>query len=207
LGVKTMFKRHRLLPTVFAALVLVAAPACASYGRSYSQPGYVQGADRAAYRNGYIEGRRDGESDARRGRHADYRRHDDYRDADNGYRGGNRNAYGQLFRQGYAAGYDDGFGRVARGPGRAIPSYGPSVFERSGVVYQSPAAANGFRDGLAQGRDDARDHRRFDPVRASRYRSGDHDYNGRYGPKDEYKREYRAAFQQGYEQGYRSSRF
>jgi hypothetical protein len=73
-------------------------------------------------------------------------------------------------------------------------------------VYSSPAAEVGFRDGLAQGRDDAGDRRRFDPVRASRYRSGDHDYNNRYGSRDDYRREYRAAFQQGYEQGYRGVR-
>ena len=80
---------------------------------------------------------------------------------------------------------------------------GPSI--RDGR-FRSPASENGYRDGYAQGRDDARDGDRHDPVRASRYRSGDHDYNGRYGSRDDYKREYRAAFVQGYEQGYRESR-
>jgi hypothetical protein len=68
------------------------------------------------------------------------------------------------------------------------------------------AYENGFRDGVEAGRDDARHHERFDPIRAKRYRQGDHDYDRRYGSRDDYQREYRAAFQQGYEQGYRQFR-
>src|SRR5437773_2143876 len=68
--------------------------------------------------------------------------------------------------------------------------------------YGSPAAQNGYRDGLEAGRKDARDRERFDPVRAKRYRDGDHDYDNRYGSRDVYKREYRAAFEQGYREGY-----
>ena len=65
---------------------------------------------------------------------------------------------------------------------------------------------NGFRDGVRAGRDDARHHERFDPIRAKRYREGDHDYDRHYGSRDDYRREYRAAFQQGYTQGYRQYR-
>ena len=65
---------------------------------------------------------------------------------------------------------------------------------------------NGFRDGVEAGRDDARHLQRFDPVRASRYREGDHHYDRRFGSREDYRREYRAAFQQGYTQGYREYR-
>jgi hypothetical protein len=205
-----MFKAHSYLqlPAVLAVLVLTAAPACASYGRAYGQPGYGRVDDRA-YRSGYNEGRKDGESDAKRGRSADYDRHEDYRDADDGFRGGNKNEYRQVFRRGYAEGYNDSYRRYSRNddrPGRPGPGPvfgGPGRPDRS---ISSPAAANGFRDGLAQGREDARDRHRFDPVRSSRYRAGDRDYNNRYGSRDDYKREYRAGFQQGYEQGYRGGR-
>jgi hypothetical protein len=205
-----MFNASRFLhlPAVLAAVVLTATPACASYGRSYGygQPGFGRVDDRA-YRNGYNEGRKEGESDARRGRSADYGRHEDYRDADDGFRGGNKNAYRQAYRQGFAEGYNDSYRRFARNDRN-------DRYDRRGPVFggpsrgqaNSPAAAVGFRDGLSQGREDARDRRRFDPVRASRYRSGDHEYNNRYGSRDQYKREYRDAFQQGYEQGYRSER-
>ncbi len=76
----------------------------------------------------------------------------------------------------------------------------------SGNYGSSPAAQNGYRDGYEQGRNDARGSNRFDPIGSRRYRSGDHDYDGRYGSRDDYKREYRAAFQAGYDEGYRGSR-
>jgi hypothetical protein len=68
--------------------------------------------------------------------------------------------------------------------------------------YISIAAQNGYRDGIEAGRDDARHRERYDPVRAKRYRQGDHDYDRRYGSRDEYSREYRSAFEQGYRDGY-----
>jgi len=180
---------------MLAAVVLTATPACASYNSVYRQPGYVR-VDQDAYRNGYERGRRSGEEDARRRRSADYGRHDDYRDASG------RDDYRRAFRQGFVEGYNDGYRRFARYE-RSVP---PPVFDRRVPVYTSPAASIGFRDGVAQGRDDAHDRRPFDPVRASRYRSGDHEYSDRYGSRDVYKREYRAAFQQGYEEGYRDGR-
>jgi hypothetical protein len=68
--------------------------------------------------------------------------------------------------------------------------------------YVSIAARNGYRDGVDEGRSDARHRERFDPIGARRYREGDHDYDRRYGPRDEYKREYRAAFERGYREGF-----
>ena len=70
------------------------------------------------------------------------------------------------------------------------------------AAYESVAARNGYRDGLDEGRRDARHHERFDPIRAMRYREGDHHYDRRYGPREEYAREYRAAFERGYREGY-----
>src|SRR3954468_11868130 len=131
-----MFRAHRYLPTVLAAVVLTAAPACASYGYRSQGPGYPRVGDRA-YRNGYESGRKSGAEDARPGRRADYNRHDDYREADDGYHGGNKSGYRQVFRQGFVEGYNDGFRRNVRvaTPGR------PSVIGRPvpGPVYSSPA--------------------------------------------------------------------
>ena len=80
-----------------------------------------------------------------------------------------------------------GYGGNGRGGGRDI--------ERRAYDY-------GYREGLQEGQNDARDRQRFDPVRAKRYRDGDHDYDNRYGSRDVYKREYRSAFEQGYREGY-----
>ena len=89
--------------------------------------------------------------------------------------------------------YDTGYPRAGYPPARD--------------AYASVAARNGYRDGIEAGRDDARHRERFDPVRARRYREGDHDYDRRYGSRDEYKREYRAAFERGYREGYERANY
>ena len=210
-----MIKAYRVLPALLAAAVLTAAPACASRGSLYRYPSAGRASDDRAYRNGFDEGRQQGANDARRGRSFDYSRHDEYRDADQGYRNANisRNEYRQVFRQGFVDGYNEAYRQYDRNrrgastyPGRGPVFGGQYPQQNPRYGYRSPAADNGFRDGYDQGRSDARDGDRYDPVRAKRYREGDHDYNNRYGSRDEYKREYRSAFEQGYSQGYREIR-
>ena len=216
----------RYLPAGLLAALLFSTPACASQGALVSLPNAApRGVDQRAYSIGYDEGRQRGEQDARRRRSFDYQRHNDYRDADDGYRGrGDRSSYRSVFRQGFVAGYNDGYRRYSQGgysqggypqgypqgryPQGGYPQgpYPQGGYGSAGGYASSPAAQNGYRDGYEQGRNDARGRNRFDPVGARRYRSGDQDYNGRYGSRDDYKREYRAAFQTGYEQGYRGSR-
>jgi hypothetical protein len=75
-----------------------------------------------------------------------------------------------------------------------------------GYGNNSAAFDNGYRDGLEKGREDARDNDSFDPVRHSRYRSGDRGYNSRYGTRDAYKLAFGDGFESGYAQAYRASR-
>lgn len=213
----TMFRTHRLLPALLLAVVATATPACASSGGwsgNYPQGRRVS-VDPRAYDVGYREGFEQGRDDARRGRAFDYSRHGEYRDGDRGYNGGNRNTYRRVFRDGFAAGYDDAYRQFARGNGRTGGWNGPNgprpgntrvPAPRGDRRFGSLAVDNGYRDGYAQGREDARDGDRYDPRRAKRYRDGDHDYNDRYGSRDDYKRDYRDAFQRGYDQGYREIR-
>jgi hypothetical protein len=214
--------RRSLPVAVLAAGLLVSATGCAS-NPYYRYPGRgSRQVDDRAYMQGYEDGRRHGENDARRRRSFDYARHDDYRDADDGFRGyGDRNAYRSMYRDAFVTGYGDGYRRYAGAggyggyggspyPGRSgarYPSYPgyPNGSGRPGA-YATPAADNGFRDGYEAGRDDARDRDAYDPVRSSRYRSGDRGYESRYGSRDAYKRDYRAAFQSGYDRGYRENR-
>ncbi len=199
--VTAMFSAHRLFSAGLLAAAVLGSSACAFGSTYYRYPVAAPRVDERAYTRGYDEGRVRGESDARRNRSFDYSRHGEYRSADAGYRGyGDRNEYRSLFRQGFVTGYNDGYRRFARG------SYGYPAPGYSSGRYGSPASQNGYRDGFEQGRDDARDGGRFDPVRSIRYRSADRDYNNRYGSREEYRREYRAAFQTGYEQGYRGFR-
>lgn len=221
----TMLRPRRVLPaTLLAVGVLMTTPACAMQTYGYgNRGGYSRDIERRAYDIGYREGLDRGQNDARRGRDYSYSRHDEYRDADDGYERayGDRNFYRRTYRQGFEQGYSDGYRRYARGNGNNYPRQGypnypnypnyPSYPNGPGTAvprygYGSPASEVGYRDGYDAGRHDARDRNRFDPIRSSRYRSGDHDYDSRYGSRDEYKREYRAAFQQGYDQGYRENR-
>ena len=209
-----MFTTHRYLPALLlSASVLLAAPACASYGYGYQRGGAYRDVERRAYDTGYREGLKAGEEDGRKGRAFSFQRHGDWRDGDDGYHRdyGDREFYRRAFRRAFETGYSEGFNRYGRGSGGAprgaygypTPGYG---YPSNVPAYSSPAAQIGYRDGYEVGRNDSRDRESFDPIRSSRYRSGDHDYDRRYGPKEEYKRAYRDAFQRGYEQGYREYR-
>jgi len=216
-----MLNKHRY----FSAALLVGSlwittPACAAQTYGYpSSRGVAYGRDveRIAYDNGYRDGQRAGERDGHGNKSFSFNRHDDWRDADDGYRRefGNFDYYRRTYRSGFERAYTDSFNRYAysRSPrgypgGPVYPSYPtyPSYPSGGGIAVPrgaySPAGQNGYRDGLQAGRDDARSRRAYDPVRAKRYRDGDHDYDNRYGSRDEYKREYRAAFEQGYRDGY-----
>jgi len=60
---------------------------------------------------------------------------------------------------------------------------------------------SGYRDGVRQGRADARDGDRYNPRGQRDYRTAD---NGRWGSR--YDDEYRDGFVRGYEEGYRDAR-
>ena len=108
-----MLKARLFLPALAAAVLMLTTSACAS--GSYSRyPTYRQVENRA-YRNGFDQGRIQGENDARRGRSFNFGRHSEYRNAQIGYGGyGNRDEYRNGFRRGFQEGYNDGFRRYAR---------------------------------------------------------------------------------------------
>ena len=179
---------------------------------------------RMAYDQGYREGVKEGENDGRRGDRFGFQDEREFQRADRGYHReyGDRERYRQMFRDGYSTGYSDGYSRYSRyannngRPGQYGPygqqggygSWGGTNGRYPGTTgYYSPASDNGARDGYEKGQEDARKNRSFDPLRHSWYRSGDHDYEGRYGSKDQYKNVYRQSFQRGYERGYQEGRY
>src|SRR6185369_4858206 len=102
-----------------------------------------------------------------------------------------RHAYGDMMLDGFRVAQDVGYRRSARIGYPRGPVYAPiraPVYGDTGrvpgyggtAVYRSVAGDVGYRDGLNQGQKDARSRKAFDPVRASQYRSGDHQYNSRY---------------------------
>ncbi len=184
-----------------------------------------------AYDRGYQEGAKEGEKDARRGDRFAFQDERDFQRGDKGYHRsfGDRERYRQIFRDGYATGYRDGYSRMASyGRNGARPGsygrqdpYGTGPYGRPGPYgqqggygssggygsYASPAFDNGARDGYDKGREDASRNRSFDPLRHSWYRAGDRHYESRYGPRDQYKDIYRRGFQQGYERGFNEGRY
>ena len=207
-----MLTSLRFIPVIVLGFGLsMTGTACASQTRYYSyQPNY-RDLERQARANGYREGFQNGQNDARRGRDFQYSRDGDYRNADDGYSRsyGDKETYRRVFRESYVQGYTEGYREIRRAPvyDRRDGNF-PGTWPGTPGVYdrRSPAAQNGYRDGLEAGRDDAHDRDKFDPRGSKRYRQGDHDYESRYGSRDEYKQVYRNAFVQGYEQGYRGYR-
>jgi len=201
-GAEHVARAGTIVLTAGAIIALtLATSSCASYGSVYGSPPGLSVGDRAHIR-GYEDGRRHGEADSRRHRPYDHTRHRAFRDADHGYRGGDRWQYGSFYRRGFVTGYRDGYtgANATRGPARRPAE--PAGWYRSRESYRSPAIEQGFRDGFERGIRDARRGNRFDPVHAPEYRSGDRRYDRRYGPRESYKREYRRAFREGYRRGY-----
>ena len=185
-------------------------------------------ARRTAYDEGYRQGLKEGEKDARGGDRYSYQDEREFQRADRGYHRnyGDRERYRQIFRDGYATGYSDSYNRFSRygrnggvygrqqgpyaqrGPYGGYGGYGGPVDDRypAGRNY-SPAFDNGARDGFEKGQEDARKNRSFDVLRHKWYRDGDRHYEGRYGTRQQYKDAYRQGFQQGYEQGFRDWRY
>lgn len=191
------------------------------------------------YDDGYRAGMREGERDARSGRRRDYRQNDAFRRGSNGWgwgNGGKRGNGEDIYRRGFAEGYNAGYDRYRSndgGYGRpGYPSSGGYGYPDGGYrpqggygypdggyrpqggygypgggYVQSPGAQRGFQDGYRDGREDARDNDRYEPTRKKNYREGDDGYNNRYGSRDQYKYEYRQSFQQGYDRGFREGRY
>jgi hypothetical protein len=119
-----MVIKSGIVPAIALLGALVATPACATGAYvyrgdrgPYDQGRYGGEVERIAHERGYRDGREDGEKDARRGRSFAFDRHDDWRDADDGYHRnyGDKEFYRHEFREGFRAGYTDGYNAFARG--------------------------------------------------------------------------------------------
>src|SRR5260221_10319724 len=201
----------------------VGAPVAYSSGQyaGGQYPGSIANPRRIGYDNGYRDGLMRGEQAVRARRPLDIERERDYRMARNGYdRGtGDPNRYSDNYRAGFAQGYREAYNRgmvgtsgrdYGRGYGRGDDQgygrgYGQGYGRGNGQGYGRDAITvafqNGERDGYLKGLDDVTHRRRPDFTRQGWYRSGDRDYNGRYGSRDGYRNEYRRGFEEGYRRG------
>lgn len=101
----------------------------------------------------------------------------------------------------------DDRGQIQRGrpDPRDNRGYG-GVWDRRAAPRFDLAYRNGEEDGYKEGLKDGEKGDRFDPVREKRYRSADHGYDKRYGPKELYKDRYREGYRRGYQFGYQDGR-
>jgi flagellar biosynthesis/type III secretory pathway protein FliH len=227
-------KRLFLVPALGVVGLVLASPASAQLAglSDLNRPSYADEAQqpynesrRVAYDNGFREGVKEGERDARSRNSFDYQDERTWQRADKGYHRsfGDRQRYEQTFRTGFASGYSDAYRRFAPGydsrgnggiypntrggyPGQGgyrNPGQGGYGYPGQGGYGYSPAHANGVSDGYEKGREDARDRDSYDPLRHKWYREGDRNYKSSYGPRQRYETLYRQGFQEGYERGYR----
>lgn len=81
-----------------------------AYGNPGGYGGYRNGS-RSAQQFGYRDGLNDGRSDRQTGHSFRPTQDDNYKNASNGYSGGDRNQYKAAYRQAYEQGYQQGYGR------------------------------------------------------------------------------------------------
>lgn len=236
-------KRMFLVPVLGFAVFGLAAPAHAQLAtRDHNRVEYGErqsyyDSRRAAYDNGFREGAKEGEKDARKNDRFAYEDERTFQRADKGYHRqyGDIDRYRQSFRSGYAAGYSESYQRFGRGYNNGRygnprdDRYGYPRDDRYGYPrdgrndtrqgypgypgypggggYYSPAFDNGVRDGYEKGAEDARKNRSYDVLRHEWYREGDRRYDRDYGSRDQYKNVYREGFKDGYARGYREGRY
>jgi len=181
----------------FSAALLIGPAASAQRPGSGGQPPYAaQQSGSDVQQLGYEHGYRDGADRGRQDRDRGTARIDPLNaysstarySYDRSY--GDRQLYMNGYRDGFQAGYDDGYAYYER-PGR----YG-EVYQRprsSGGRNSGSRFDSGYREGVATGRQDMQGNTRSDYRRGNSYRSGDPQFQD--------------GFERGYQDGYGRSRY
>jgi flagellar biosynthesis/type III secretory pathway protein FliH len=192
-------KRLLFVPVLGFAALALAAPARAQssawldhYRPSYSdaQRQTYYDARRVAYDNGYREGLKEGEKDARKREARRWQDEKTWQHADKGYRReyGDFERYRQAFRTGYSDGYSEAYNRYAPGYGRY--DNGPWDNGRYGDGRAVPR-----RDGTYDDPDDRNYPNQYPGRYPNQYPGGYGQYGGSYGYDQ-------AAFDNGARDGY-----
>ena len=215
----------------FGFIVLADNAVSAQYGNYGRYGGYGNGIYQIAQQNGYNDGLRKGQEDARE-RHNNPTGTELYKDGDNGYdrRMGSKDQYRAIYRQAFLRGFSDGqnsyygggygqYGNYGRYPNGGYPNSGypnGGYYPDGGYGNQYPtyggngndiyriAQQNGYNDGLRKGAEDAREGHN-NPAGTSLYKNADNGYDRSMGNKEAYRQAYRQAFLQGFAEGQRNS--
>ena len=115
--------------------LMLAVPMPAAARDVYGRYGRYDDAERVGYKRGFQEGVDEGRRDVRRGRSYNVRRHDDFRDDDDGY----RREYGPRseYRRGFRSGFQDGYREAYRSGGYKDDRYYDDDYRyRDGYDYR-----------------------------------------------------------------------
>jgi len=207
---------------VFGLIVIADNAAQAQYGGYGRNGGYGNGIYQIAQQNGYNDGYRKGQEDARE-RHNNPTGTELYKDGDNGYdrRMGSKDQYRAVYRQAFLRGFNEGqasyygggYGQYGNNggyyPDGRYPSNGGygnyGGYGNGNGIYQI-AQQNGYNDGLRKGAEDAREGHN-NPTGTSLFRNADNGYDRSMGSKDAYRQAYRQAFLQGFSEAQRGGRY
>lgn len=168
---------------------------------NYRVPSYNNDTQQLGYEHGYRDGADRGRQDRDGGRGRTQDSNDYLSSARYSYQPsfGNRRDYMNAYREGFQAGYDDGFNYYDR-PGRYGQIYGSQQSNgrqqqgrdnRGGV--QRPPFDSGYREGVTFGQQDVQRNARSDYRQNESYRRGD--------------RNYQDGFERGYQDGYGRNRY
>ena len=89
-----------------------------------------------------------------------------------------------------------------QGPYRDRGGYNDGRYARE---LERRAYDEGFRQGIEDGRSDARKNRRYEPARHGEWRDADRGYHREYGEREFYRRSFRNGYEAGYAQAYRAN--
>jgi hypothetical protein len=229
-------QRLLLVPALGVAALALAAPVSAqitsrpgwSYADEARQPYYES--RRVAYDNGYREGLKEGERDARRREAFNYQDERTWQRADKGYHRsfGDWPRYQQTFRTGYESGYSDAYRRFApnngygndgywsRGPGGVYPNNrGGYGYPDNRGVYGNPGQGGygypsqggyGYSPAYANGTRDGYEKGREDARDRDSFDPLRHRWyrSGDHDYRDSYgpKQQYENVYRQGFREGY-----
>ena len=218
-----MIQSSKLIGISFALILVLGGAATARERDSAYNP------KQYAYQAGYQDGFSYGDEARAQGYRHDYQS-EDYRRADRGYDRfmGERDDFQKSYRNGYKAGYDDGFNGRRGSSNNGYDPYsrnngsdpnsrdsrnGPysrnngsdpdSRYNRNDPYSRNGGASDfGYRDGTMMGQKDRQNGKDFRPQKNEPYEDANHGYRKEYGNKNFYKEQYRQAFVRGYEDAY-----
>ena len=163
--------------------------------------GNPQQAHQYGFQNGYQDGLRHGQHEARENDPNDFQSHD-WRNANRGYQQwmgpfpAFQDGYRDGYRRGFEQAFNDRFARRGDGDRDDYRAAGSNWWSGGNVAYNY-----GLEDGTLAGREDSARGKQFNPnPRGSNH--ADRGYIREYGNKDEYRAQYSDGYRTGYERTY-----